>query len=178
MRATDKLLLVGLALVLVLGQPSPTLAQGRFSDLPLPQTWSGPAVDDLAAKGILDGYPDGTFGGRRAMTRWEFVLALWRTTVWIERELEKNRSLPAGARHPTALSGQPWFADVNPDSRHSDELGDLAAMGIIQGYPDQTFAGRRAVTQGEFAVALQRTLQWVDRELAAIKSPPVQTPAR
>jgi hypothetical protein len=115
MRATDNLLLMALTLVMVLGRPSPALAQGRFSDLP--ETWSSPCVEELAAKGILYGYPDGTFGGTRAMTRWEFALALWRTTVWIKRELEKTHPLHAEARHPTAPSAQLWFADVDPESQ-------------------------------------------------------------
>ena len=39
-----------------------------FSDVPM-NHWAYDAVETLAAKGILEGYPDDTFRGKKAMTR-------------------------------------------------------------------------------------------------------------
>jgi hypothetical protein len=40
--------------------------------------WAYQAVDTLQNAGIVIGYPDGTYGGRRAMTRYEFAVAIAR----------------------------------------------------------------------------------------------------
>ena len=40
--------------------------------------WAYNAVDQLVQKGIIIGYPDGTFKGDRAMTRYEFAMAISR----------------------------------------------------------------------------------------------------
>ena len=46
-----------------------------FLDTPT-NHWAYEAVQDLAKKGIVIGYPDGTYGGKRPMTRYEFAVAL------------------------------------------------------------------------------------------------------
>ena len=43
-----------------------------FSDVPEGH-WAYDAVEELSAKGIIDGYPDGTFKGTKAMTRYEIA---------------------------------------------------------------------------------------------------------
>jgi hypothetical protein len=67
---------VGLVAV-VLAMAAPSFAQGPFADVPVDH-WAYEAVSQLQEKGIIIGYPDGTFGGKRAMTRYEFALALSR----------------------------------------------------------------------------------------------------
>ncbi|HZK40686.1 MAG TPA: S-layer homology domain-containing protein, partial [Atribacterota bacterium] len=62
-----------LVLVLVLAFALPVLAN-PFVDVPL-NHWAYDAVQSLAAKGIVIGYPDGTFGGNRTLTRYEFAEA-------------------------------------------------------------------------------------------------------
>jgi hypothetical protein len=56
---------------------SPVFAQGPFADVPTDH-WAYQSVDKLQNKGIVIGYPDGTFGGKRAMTRYEFAVAIAR----------------------------------------------------------------------------------------------------
>jgi hypothetical protein len=48
--------------------------------------WARGAVADLSAKGILEGFPDGTFRGERAATRWELAVALQRLLARMEAE--------------------------------------------------------------------------------------------
>src|SRR6266581_7114342 len=118
-------LIVGLALALVVARPTAALAQAAFPDVPTDNWTLYDTVQELAAEGILHGYPDGTFGGRRAMTRWEFAWALWRTAMKVEQKLAKIR--PANTPAPPLVSSPAarLFADVPTDSSLGDLLRDL-----------------------------------------------------
>ena len=59
-----------LALALALGISGTALAANPFSDLPAGH-WAYGAVAKLAAAGVVDGFPDGTFKGDKTMTRYE-----------------------------------------------------------------------------------------------------------
>jgi len=52
-------------------------ANGPFADVPTDH-WAYNSVEKLRDAGIVIGYPDGTYGGRRAMTRYEFAEAIAR----------------------------------------------------------------------------------------------------
>lgn len=56
-----------------------------FPDVPN-EHWARDAVANLAAKGVLEGYPDGTFKGERAATRWEMAMAIQRLLAKMEAE--------------------------------------------------------------------------------------------
>ncbi len=58
-----------------LATPSASAQAAPFLDTPT-NHWAYEAVQDLAKKGIVIGYPDGTYGGKRPMTRYEFAVAL------------------------------------------------------------------------------------------------------
>lgn len=60
------------AMALALGVASTAFAANPFSDLPAGH-WAYASVAKLAAAGIVDGYPDGTFKGERTMTRYEMA---------------------------------------------------------------------------------------------------------
>lgn len=74
---------LALVLVLVFALAIPALAN-PFVDVPL-NHWAYDAVQTLAAKGVIIGYPDGTFGGQRTMTRYEFAEALARVLAYVEQ---------------------------------------------------------------------------------------------
>jgi len=74
--------LIAGASMLMLGFPAISMAQGgaaggNFADVPADH-WAYQAVDTLQKAGIVIGYPDGTYGGKRAMTRYEFAVAIAR----------------------------------------------------------------------------------------------------
>jgi S-layer homology domain len=79
-----EVLFVWLTLALGLGRPA--AAQGAFADVP-PGHCASDAMEQLAAQGLIIGYPDGTFGGRQAMTRDELAVLYWRT-------MYRNKGLP------------------------------------------------------------------------------------
>lgn len=68
---------IAIGVVLLLAFAVPAMAQGPFADVPTDH-WAYPAVNDLQQRGVLIGYPDGTFQGRRAITRYEFAVAIAR----------------------------------------------------------------------------------------------------
>ncbi len=76
-----------LAVVLVLAFALPALAN-PFVDVPL-NHWAYDAVQSVAAKGIFIGYPDGTFGGNRAATRYEFAMATARMLAYMEQRIDE-----------------------------------------------------------------------------------------
>ncbi len=73
---------IGLLLLLAV----PVFAQGPFADVP-PDHWAYEAVNELQEDGILIGYPDGTFRGNRAITRYEFAVAIARMVPVLEQRI-------------------------------------------------------------------------------------------
>ena len=61
-----------LAMTIAMGITASAYAANPFSDVPAGH-WAYDAVNKLAAEGVVDGYPDGTYGGDRLMTRYEMA---------------------------------------------------------------------------------------------------------
>jgi hypothetical protein len=77
-----KQLAVVVAAILSLALVAPAFAQ-PFADVPTDH-WAYDAVAELAAKGLIEGYPDGAFRGDRAMTRYEMAMVVARLLARIE----------------------------------------------------------------------------------------------
>ncbi len=75
--------LVKALLVTALSFAGAAQAEPLLSDVP-GNHWAKDAVETLAAKHILEGYPDGTFKGDRAMTRWEVAATVARLLKMVE----------------------------------------------------------------------------------------------
>jgi hypothetical protein len=73
---------IAVAVMLVFATISPAFAQ-PFADTPT-NHWAYDAIAELAAKGLVEGYPDGTFKGDRAMTRYEMAMVVARLLARIE----------------------------------------------------------------------------------------------
>lgn len=73
------------AAVFALSIAAPAFAAPLFPDVP-ENHWARDAVATLAAKGIVEGYPDGTFKGDRAATRWEVAMVVARLLAKMEHE--------------------------------------------------------------------------------------------
>lgn len=59
-------------MAMALGVTASAYAANPFSDVPAGH-WAYDAVTELADAGIIDGYPNGTFGGNKLMTRYEMA---------------------------------------------------------------------------------------------------------
>ena len=70
---SKKTLISAITAALVVGAASTTFAASNpFSDVPA-DSWAYDAVSTLAADGVIDGYPDGTYKGQNTMTRYEMA---------------------------------------------------------------------------------------------------------
>lgn len=72
------------AATMVLGATMPAMAAPLFPDVK-DDHWAKDAVAKLAAQGLLEGYPDGTFKGDRAATRWEVAMIVARLLAKMEQ---------------------------------------------------------------------------------------------
>ena len=73
-----------LAIVSVAVLAAPALsATNPFMDVPM-NHWAYDAIGQLAAHGILSGYPDGLYKGRQATTRYEMASALARALAVVD----------------------------------------------------------------------------------------------
>jgi hypothetical protein len=127
-----------LLVVVVLALAVPVFAQGPFNDVPTDH-WAYEAVNKLQTDGIIIGYPDGTFGGKRAMSRYEFATAIARILPLLNPDLSNYVTKPelqqaiAGIKIPEApdLSKFATKADVDAIRKLVDEFRDeIAALGV------------------------------------------------
>ena len=135
MRNTAYLLVVVVLLCAV-----PALAQGPFNDVPTDH-WAYDAVNTLQRDGIVIGYPDGTFGGKRAMSRYEFAVAIARLVPMISpgspaagvtnAELQNILKDYAKKSDIPDISKLATKADVDALRKLVDEFqNELAALGV------------------------------------------------
>ena len=85
------LLVAALFFVLV----APAFSAPLFGDVP-DEHWARDAVANLAAKGLVEGYPDGTFKGDRAATRYEMAMVIaasWPRTIRSTLHLPPRQTL-------------------------------------------------------------------------------------
>lgn len=117
--------------LLLLAVTVPVFAQGgMFADVPTDH-WAYKAVNDLQEKGFIIGYPDGTFGGKRAMTRYEFAMAISR--LW--QEVSKLGPGTPGEPGKPGEPGAPGAPGITPEElnqikRMAEEFrNELATLG-------------------------------------------------
>jgi len=91
-----KLRALGGSLVLILMVNASAWAQ-PFADTPASH-WANEALAKLAAKGLIEGYPDGTFKGDRSMTRYEMAMVVARLLARIEQA--QVQAPPRGPAQP------------------------------------------------------------------------------
>ena len=90
-----------LAAGMTIAAPSTSAQAAPFLDTPT-NHWAYEAVQNLAKKGIIIGYPDGTYGGKRPMTRYEFAVAIDRLLRTMADMTSQNP--PPGTPAPATLT--------------------------------------------------------------------------
>ncbi len=107
------------------------------------------AIYKLTSLGILEGYPDGTFGPEKTITRAEFA----KIAVY-------TAGLQAVA---TGMQGTPSsFKDVSADFWANGWINVAAAQGFVKGYPDGTYKPQAQITQAEVVTVLLRLVGFND----------------
>jgi len=78
---------ISILLVAVMVLSTLAVSAEPFEDVPFSH-WSYDAVNKLAAKGILQGYPDGTFKGKQTVTRYALAMVIAKMLANVEQMLE------------------------------------------------------------------------------------------
>ncbi|WP_194843480.1 S-layer homology domain-containing protein [Paenibacillus sp. B01] len=99
----------------------------------------------LTARGVLNGYSDGTFRPDGKVTRAEFAVML-----------SKALGLSPSASGEAAAA----FKDVAAGSWYSDAVKLVAKAGIINGYSDGAFKPNQTITHQEMMVMLVKAMQF------------------
>ena len=82
----------------------PAFAASQFPDVPADH-WAYAAVQDLMDKGLMEAYPDGTFGGKRAFTRYEFAQILSKAIPEIAKRAVGHSAGTPGPQGPVGPQG-------------------------------------------------------------------------
>lgn len=101
------------------------------------------AVDALVERGIISGYPDGTFRPDDPINRAELLKIVF-----------KGNTITTPERR--------CFSDVNPDTWYAPYICTAKRRGIVDGYPDGTYKPEQTVN---FAEAIKIILRAYGREI-------------
>jgi hypothetical protein len=137
-------------------------APDQFRDVP-PDHWAYKAVDTLRAKGILIGYPDTYFRGKRTLTRYEFAVAL-------DRALQKIELTPG----PKGEPGEKGEAGEKGEPGAPGEKGEQGPPGVA---PEDWEAMKKLVAEfkdelaslGNNVAAINRRLDQLAKDVADVR---------
>ncbi|MET4563448.1 hypothetical protein ABIA69_004645 [Lysinibacillus parviboronicapiens] len=115
-----------------------TQRETQFKDVPKSHYASG-YIQSAVDRGIVSGYPDGTFKPSQELTRAH-------AAIFISRAF--------GSKLPT---GNVTFKDVNKDNSAYSAIQQLVAAGITDGYTDGTFKPNNKLTQAHLKTFISRT---------------------
>ncbi len=107
--------------------------------------WASEFATELSNRGIMNGYPDGSFKGEGSITRAELA-----KTLVVAMEI--------------ALGTGSSFGDVSENSWHAPYIAGASAAGVITGFENGTFAPDAPVTRQDAALMLYRAMK-LKREL-------------
>jgi hypothetical protein len=110
-----------------------------FSDVPT-SYWGYNAITSLSSKGIVAGYPDGTFLPDASITRAEFATIL----------------VKALGLSTTGTTGQ--FTDVTADAWYYGTVNAAASASLVSGMGDNLFAPNALITREQMAVMVAKAL--------------------
>jgi len=150
---------------LVLAVAAPSFAQGPFADVPIDH-WAYEAVSQLQDHGIIIGYPDGTFGGKRALTRYEFAMAMSRAIPVICDLCPKGGTTTAPATGGvTEAQVKQWIADAQKPG------GTWASPQDVENLKKMTNEFKDELVQiGVDLDALKRDVASLEERVAAIEA--------
>lgn len=107
----------------------------KFTDVPQ-DLWARPYIEALAARGIVSGFPDGTFKPGGAITRAEFAALL-------QKAFEQQPKLTA-----------PNYKDVSANFWALPAIQESVKTGFLRGYPRNIFQPNQPISRVQTIVAL------------------------
>lgn len=102
--------------------------------------WAYPAIKNLNTRGLIKGYPDGTFKPQNTITRAE-------AATIVARALDLKKTM------------NPSFSDVKSTHYAYNEIAAVAEKGILMGRDPGKFAPEGQLTRAEMATILKRAYQ-------------------
>ena len=111
-----------------------------FRDVTAKVTGSG-YIASAVKKGIITGYPDGTYRPHENVTRGQMAIFLNRAFTLSDSTISNK------------------FKDVTPNMKAYQSILNVHANGIANGYPDGTYRSDTEVTRGQFSAFMARALE-------------------
>ena len=115
--------------------PVTTATPIKFSDVPQ-DLWARPYIEALSSRGIVNGFPDGTFKPGGAITRAEFAALLQK----------------AFEQQPTSTA--PNYKDVPTSHWALPAIEQSVKTGFLRGYPNNIFRPNQPISKVQTIVAL------------------------
>ncbi|HEY9664287.1 MAG TPA: S-layer homology domain-containing protein [Allocoleopsis sp.] len=132
--------IAGAAAPLVVVQ-APAQAQVTFSDL-APEYWAKGFIQELANRGIISGFPDGTFRPNDPVTRAQYAAMV------------RQAFRQAAVREPAR------FMDVPSDYWAYSAIQDAYTTGFLAGYPENLFRPDENIPRAQVLVSLANGLKY------------------
>ncbi|NLW54991.1 MAG: S-layer homology domain-containing protein [Clostridiaceae bacterium] len=148
-KALKSILLVVLIIVTLIVPVTNVQAASRYSDVS-PTHWAYKQIESIASKGIIGGYPDGTFRPNNSITR---------------EEAAKMIVFAVGLPNKGKISN---FPDVPSKSWSTAVIAAARQNGIINGYPDGTFRPKGEISRQEAAAMVAKSFN-LQQEIGAKK---------
>ncbi|ANU28037.1 S-layer homology domain-containing protein [Planococcus versutus] len=187
-------------------EPEPVPTEPTFPDVtPEKPDWAYEAIERMAARGIIEGYPDKTFKWRNSIERQHVSLMFTRALPELKSKAPyqyfsdvpknhkyfepimatqqagivegyQNKFRPAGMLTRQEMAkvlviafdieekGTHTFPDVDPNGWSDPYIDALYAAGITIGSPNGKFNPKADVTRAEFAVFMDRSLKYTEKE--------------
>jgi uncharacterized repeat protein (TIGR01451 family) len=123
-----------------LGLPYLDVSSPTFPDV-LSTFWASGNIEEVYKEKLVIGYPNGTYGPDRYLTRAEAAMVFFRLL----------------GLQPV-YSSKPTFSDINSSYWAYGAIEAIAKAGIIVGYPDGTFRPDQHTTRAEYVTIACRSL--------------------
>ncbi|AVH73744.1 S-layer homology domain-containing protein [Nostoc sp. 'Lobaria pulmonaria (5183) cyanobiont'] len=120
---------------------SPSLAQTTFSDVSS-NYWAAQFIQQLSQRGVIAGFPDGSFRPEEPVTRAQFA-------AMVNKAFQKSQQ-----RQPIN------FADVPSNYWASSAIGQAYTIGFLSGYPGNRFEPNQAIPRQQVLVSLANGLEY------------------
>lgn len=114
-----------------------------------PGYWVRSPISILAMQGIITGYPNGTFKPEGNITRAEMATLLMKTRA-------QARTLGSDTQEVKAVDLPPVFVDVASSHWAAQYVNEAARLGVVKGYPDDTFRLKNNITRAEGVAMIAR----------------------
>lgn len=122
--------------------PAPSFAQNSFYDVSS-NYWAAPFIKELAQRGVIAGFPDGSFRPDAPVTRSQYA-------AMIRKAFNKRQE-----RQPIN------FVDVSSNYWAYSAIQEAYTTGFLSGYPGQVFRPTQNIPREQVLVSLSNGLDYV-----------------